>query len=83
MSGPRALKDVPDLAGLLRRALALEACLRDATDLYVWGLEEGHLAARAVRQAGLQDDPDTRALKAMEEWLGLRTNSVPAFAASS
>ena len=83
MSVSRALRDAPELAGLLRQALALEACLRDATDLYVWGLEKEHLTARAVRQASLQDGSDRRAMKGMEELLGLRTNSVPAFAAGS
>ena len=79
----RALKDAPELAGLLQNVLALEACIREATDLYIWGLGEEHLTARAVRRATVQQGPDTRSLRAMEELLGLRKNSVPAFAAGS
>ena len=79
----RALKDAPELAGLLQNALALEACLRDATDLYVWGLEEEHLTASAVREASVQHDSDPRSTSHMEELLGLRKNSVPASAARS
>ena len=74
----RALRDAPDLAGLLQNALALEACLRDATDLYVWGLEEEHMTASALRQAGVQHGSDTRSTRPVEELLGLRKNSVPA-----
>jgi hypothetical protein len=83
MNISRALKDLPELAGLLPRALALEACLRDAAELYVWGLEEGHVTARAVRQASLPQGSDTTAMRTIEELLGLRKNSVPVFAASS
>jgi hypothetical protein len=79
----RALKDAPEFAGLFRDALALEACIRDVTELYVWGLGEDHPTARAVRQAILQRGCDTRSLRAMEELLGLQKNSVPAFAARS
>ena len=79
----RALQDAPELAGLLQNALALEACIRDATDLYGWGLEEEHLTARAVRQATLRHGSDTRSMRAVEELLGLRKNSVPAIAARS
>ena len=78
-----ALKDAPELAGLLRNALALEACLRDATDLYVWGLEEEHLTASAVREATLQHGSDPKSTSHMEELLGLRKNSVPASTARS
>ena len=79
----RALKDAPELAGLFQDALALEARIRDVTDLYLWGVGEEHLTARAIRHATLRQGSDTRSLRAMEELLGLRKNSVPAFAASS
>ena len=79
----RVLKDAPEFAGLFQDALALEACIRDVTDLYIWGLGEEHPTARAVRRATVQQGPDTRSLRAMEELLGLRKNSVPAFAAGS
>jgi hypothetical protein len=79
----RALRDAPELAGLLQNALALEACLRDATDLYVWGLEEEHLTANAVREATLQHGSDPRSTRLMEELLRLRKNTVPASTARS
>ena len=50
----RVLKDAPEFAGLFQDALALEACIRDVTDLYIWGLGEEHPTARAVRRATVQ-----------------------------